>query len=95
LSRPKRLCLRGLGTSRSEGWTLAAREDGTEEMSSSCGTVVEGMVAGIGGGRSKIAIGLMPNNVWRFTKRVIFDSKVSLVWVEIGCLLGIDRPFVY
>jgi len=53
------------------------------------------MVAGRGGGRSKIAIGLMPNNVWRFTKRVIFDSTVSLVWVEMGCLLGIDRPFVY
>jgi hypothetical protein len=52
-------------------------------------------MVGRGGGRSKTAMGLMPNNVCRFTKRVIFDSKVSLVWVEIGCLLGIDRPFVY
>ena len=35
-------------------------------------------MVGRGGGRSKIAIGLMPNNVWRFTKRVRFDSRVSL-----------------
>ena len=50
--------------SGSEGWTLAAREEGTEEMSSSWGRVVAGITAGgRGGGRSKIAIGLTPNKV--------------------------------
>ena len=65
MSRPKRSSLRDRGMSRSEGWTLAAREEGMEDMSSSLSLwgMVGGGTGGRGGGRSKVAMGLTPNNV--------------------------------